>query len=119
MKKTRARSAPPRRSAQKATASAVPTKSWTTAVIGLGLVAITWIVFGRTLGFDFINYDDSSYVYQNPSISNGLTWEGLKWALTHPLVGNWHPLTSLSLMTISDTMKVKLFTNCSQTASAD
>ena len=99
MKKTRARSAPRRlRSAPKATASAVLTKSWTTAVICLGLVAITWIVFGQTLGFDFINYDDSSYVYQNPSISNGLTWEGLKRALTHPLVGNWHPLTSISLM---------------------
>ena len=99
MKKKRARSAPRRlRSALKATASAVLTKSWTTAVICLGLVAITWIVFGQTLGFDFINYDDSSYVYQNPSISNGLTWEGLKRALTHPLVGNWHPLTSISLM---------------------
>ena len=79
MSKTRARSAPRRlRSAPKATASAVPTKSWPIAVICLGLVAITWIVFGQTLGFDFINYDDNSYVYQNPSISNGLTWEGLK-----------------------------------------
>jgi protein O-mannosyl-transferase len=99
MKKTRARSAPRRlRCAPKATASVVPTKSWPIAVICLGLVAITWIVFGQTLGFDFINYDDSSYVYQNPSISNGLTWAGLKRAFTHPLVGNWHPLTSISLM---------------------
>ena len=99
MNKTRARSAPRRlRSAPKATASAVPIKNWPTAVICLGLVAITWIVFGQTLGFDFVNYDDNSYVYQNPWISNGLTWEGLKRSLTHPLVGNWHPLTSISLM---------------------
>ena len=79
------RSAPRRlRSAPKA----VLTKSWTTAVICLGLVAIPWIVFGQTLGFDFVNYDDSFYVYQNPSISDGLTWEGLmrpspiRWSVT-------------------------------------
>ena len=63
-----------------------------------GLVAITWIVFGRTLGFDFLNYDDSFYVYQNPLIKNGLTRAGLIAAFTKPLVGNWHPLTSISLM---------------------
>jgi len=56
------------------------------------------LIFGRTLGFDFLNYDDSYYVYQNPNISRGLTWPGLVRAFTHPLVGNWHPLTSISLM---------------------
>jgi protein O-mannosyl-transferase len=71
---------------------------WLTPAICLGLVAITWIIFGRTVGFDFVNYDDSFYVYQNPSISNGLTRAGFVRAFTHPLVGNWHPLTSLSLM---------------------
>ncbi len=66
--------------------------------IALGLVAIVWIIFGRTLGFGFINYDDSFYVYQNPFISDGLTQAGLIRAFTHSLVGNWHPVTSLSLM---------------------
>ncbi len=64
----------------------------------LGLAAITWIVFGRTIGFGFVNYDDSYYVYQNPSISEGFTTAGLVKAFTQPLVGNWHPLTSISLM---------------------
>ncbi|MBA3651735.1 MAG: hypothetical protein H0W66_09725, partial [Chthoniobacterales bacterium] len=73
-------------------------RRWLTPAICFGLIAITWIVFGRTLGFDFFNYDDSFYVYQNPSISNGLTRAGLVRAFTQPLVGNWHPLTSLSLM---------------------
>jgi protein O-mannosyl-transferase len=81
-----------------ASASQGATRPWPTLAICLGLVLITWIIFGRTVGFDFVNYDDSFYVYQNPSISNGLTWEGLKLAFTHPLVGNWHPLTSISLM---------------------
>jgi hypothetical protein len=74
------------------------TRRWLIPAICLGLVALTWIIFGRTIGFDFFNYDDSFYVYQNPSISNGLTPAGLVRAFTHPLVGNWHPLTSLSLM---------------------
>ncbi len=63
-----------------------------------GSVAITWIIFGRSLGYDFFNYDDSFYVYQNHWISDGLTRAGIVRAFTHPLVGNWHPLTSLSLM---------------------
>jgi protein O-mannosyl-transferase len=71
---------------------------WLIPAISFGLIAMTWLVFGRTLSFDFFNYDDSFYVYQNPSISNGLTRAGLIKALTQPLVGNWHPLTSFSLM---------------------
>ena len=63
-----------------------------------GLIAIIWAIFGRTLGYDFINYDDSFYVYQNSFISNGLTRAGIIRAFTNPLVGNWHPLTSFSLM---------------------
>ncbi|MEO6970084.1 MAG: tetratricopeptide repeat protein [Chthoniobacterales bacterium] len=61
-------------------------------------MAITVAIFGRTVRFDFFNYDDSFYVYQNPFISNGLTQAGLVRAFTHPLVANWHPLTSISLM---------------------
>ena len=99
MKKSRAHSAPRRRrSAPSVTASAVPTQAWPTAVICLGLVAIIWIVFGQTLGFDFINYDDNLYVYQEPAINSGLTLHGLATAFTRVLVGNWHPLTSISLM---------------------
>jgi tetratricopeptide (TPR) repeat protein len=73
-------------------------RRWLIPAICLGLVALTWMIFGRAISFDFFNYDDSFYVYQNPSISNGLTRAGFVRAFTHPLVGNWHPLTSLSLM---------------------
>lgn len=73
-------------------------RGWLTLAICLGLIAMTWVVFGRAIGFDFFNYDDSFYVYQNPWISNGLTRAGFVRAFTHPLVGNWHPATSLSLM---------------------
>jgi tetratricopeptide (TPR) repeat protein len=69
-----------------------------TLALCLGLLAITFAVFGRSVQYDFFNYDDSFYVYQNPLVSNGLTRAGLITAFTHPLVGNWHPLTSISLM---------------------
>jgi hypothetical protein len=76
----------------------VRNRGWVILGICLGLTAAVWLIFGRTLAFDFLNYDDSYYVYQNPNISRGLTWPGLVSAFTHPLVGNWHPLTSISLM---------------------
>ena len=62
------------------------------------LAAIIWLVFGQTLGFDFVNYDDDVYVYANPVVQRGLTWEGFRWALTYGDIGHWHPLTWLSHM---------------------
>ena len=62
------------------------------------LFAIVWIVFAKTLHYDFLNYDDDHYVYANPKITNGLTLAGIQWAFTHVQVGNWHPLTTMSHM---------------------
>ena len=62
----------------------------------LFLTAIVWAVFGRTLGNDFINYDDPFYVTRNPNITAGLSIRGLVWAFTDVHAGNWHPLTTLS-----------------------
>lgn len=62
------------------------------------LLAITWLVFGRTLGYDFVSYDDHVYVQDNPVVRNGLSVEGLIWAFTHSHASNWHPLTTLSHM---------------------
>jgi len=47
---------------------------------------------------DFVNYDDNEYVTNNPKVSAGLTWDGIKWAFTHSHSANWHPLTWLSHM---------------------
>lgn len=94
--RARGRSAP--KNAARSRSLSDQRKRWVTPAICLSLVVITWIVFGRTLGFDFLNYDDSFYVYQNPLIKNGLTRAGLVAAFTQSLVGNWHPLTSISLM---------------------
>jgi protein O-mannosyl-transferase len=68
------------------------------AAICLALVALTVAVFGRTSGFDFVDYDDPTYVTQEPNIAGGLTWRGVVWAFTGSHSGNWHPVTTLSHM---------------------
>ncbi len=62
------------------------------------LTAITWLVFGQTLGHKFVTYDDPQYVYENAKVAAGLSWEGVSWAFTHTIAGNWHPLTTVSHM---------------------
>lgn len=61
-------------------------------------MAITWLVFGQTLRHEFVNYDDDTYVYENPTITAGLTVAGVARAFTHSHARNWHPLTTLSHM---------------------
>jgi tetratricopeptide (TPR) repeat protein len=62
------------------------------------LATITFAVFGQTMGFGFVNYDDNKYVYANAKVAGGLSWEGLGWIFTHADCDLYHPLTMLSLM---------------------
>ncbi|MEY2564209.1 MAG: protein O-mannosyl-transferase [Verrucomicrobiota bacterium] len=62
------------------------------------LAVITWVVFGQTIHFQFINYDDNEYVFRNAQVARGLTLEGAGWAFTHVHSANWHPITWLSHM---------------------
>src|SRR6202171_2658649 len=67
-------------------------------IIGAVLVALVWSVFGQTVRFGFVNYDDPLYILQNPNVRSGLSWHGVAWAFTHIHSQNWHPLTSISHM---------------------
>jgi tetratricopeptide (TPR) repeat protein len=71
---------------------------WTTAGVCIFLVLIVWLVFARTLRYEFVNYDDENYVYQNAKITIGLSLAGIAWAFTHVHARNWHPLTTMSHM---------------------
>jgi len=71
---------------------------WLVFGICIFLAAIVWLVFGQTVHYAFVNYDDDVYVSDNPVVQKGLTWEGFRWALTYGEVGHWHPLTWLSHM---------------------
>ncbi|MDR3456048.1 MAG: tetratricopeptide repeat protein [Verrucomicrobiae bacterium] len=63
-------------------------------LLGLLTIALYWPVTSN----DFVNLDDNLYVQSNVQVQQGLTWENLKWAFTHVVSGNWHPLTMLSHM---------------------
>ncbi len=67
-------------------------------LLSLCLVAITWLVFARTVSYDFVSYDDSVYVFKNSLVQSGLTAHGIASAFTRVHAGNWHPLTTISHM---------------------
>ena len=68
--------------------------AWMMAVLLVMTVGLYW----PATRCDFVNYDDSEYVTENPNVQGGLTWKGMKWAFLNPVNGNWHPLTTLSHM---------------------
>ena len=67
------------------------------AIAGLLLVAIG-IIYGQTLTFDFLGYDDQVFVTQRPQVRAGLTGEGIAWAFTNGPGEEWYPLAMLSHM---------------------
>jgi len=80
-----------------ATKTRVPSRAARFFVYG-GIVVLIWIVFGQTLGHDFINYDDNVYVRHNPLVSAGLSAHGVVRAFSDAYTNNWHPLTLMSHM---------------------
>ncbi len=62
------------------------------------LAIITAVVYWPAIGFDYVNYDDPGFVYQNPHIMGGLTWQNVRWAFSSGVDGNWIPLSWLSNM---------------------
>ena len=64
----------------------------------LALVLLTVLAYWPAMSHDFINYDDPDYVTANAHVQNGLTPGDIQWVFTHPVVGNWLPITMLSHM---------------------
>lgn len=62
------------------------------------LAVATLAVYAQTVRFDFVVFDDPSYVMENPHIRHGLTRAGVVWVFTSEHFANWHPLTGLSHM---------------------
>jgi hypothetical protein len=71
----------------------------TNLLLVLGLAIGCLAIYGQTMGFDFINIDDSGYIYENTMLGTGLSWDSFKWAFTTFSQANWHPLTWLSYLT--------------------
>src|SRR4030095_4627205 len=67
-----------------------------TLVIYLFLAGISVAVFGQTIRYEFVNFDDDLYVYNTPAIQTRLTIKGMALAFISPHARNWHPLTTIS-----------------------
>ena len=63
-------------------------------LLAIGIIA----VYGQTVGFDFVDFDDQIHVVNNPMVPGGLTWNGIKWAFTTSHAGYWCPTTWISFM---------------------
>jgi tetratricopeptide (TPR) repeat protein len=62
------------------------------------LVVIILAVYGPLRHYDFVSFDDPSYVRDNPYVAAGLTGQGIAWAFSAAHAGYWIPLTWLSYM---------------------
>jgi tetratricopeptide (TPR) repeat protein len=62
----------------------------------LALVLMVFLVYGQVVTHDFVNYDDTVYITENPVVQEGLNRENVVWAFTTTAAANWHPLTWLS-----------------------
>jgi tetratricopeptide (TPR) repeat protein len=65
-------------------------------LVAFALAVGTGAVFSRTLGNDFINYDDPLYVTENLRVQQGITPRTLAGDFLSFEVVNWHPLTWMS-----------------------
>jgi tetratricopeptide (TPR) repeat protein len=64
-----------------------------------GILAIAVLaVFWQVCRFDFINFDDYTYVTKNLRVLAGLSRSSIVWAFATTHTSNWHPLTWLSHM---------------------
>jgi protein O-mannosyl-transferase len=61
----------------------------------LGL--LTFATFAPAVRFDFVNWDDNSYLFGNDGlVAGGLSATGIRRAFTEPVFHSWMPLTVLS-----------------------
>jgi Flp pilus assembly protein TadD len=65
----------------------------------LALAGLVVAAFAPALRNGFVDYDDPVYITANREVLQGLTVEGILWALfSTEAAGNWHPLTWMSHM---------------------
>jgi len=74
-----------------------PKKYWSLCIY-VALAVGSFAAFEPVRNNGFVNYDDGSYVTENPYVKAGLTSDSIRWAFTTTRASNWHPLTWLSHM---------------------
>jgi len=64
------------------------------ALLILSVLAVYWPV----TNYEFVKYDDDTYVTNNRYVNTGLSWQNIHWAFAKGYAGDWHPVTYLSHM---------------------
>lgn len=71
-------------------------------LIILIIILMTLAGYWQVFHHEFVYFDDDLYIFENPHIRDGLSWEGIRWALTADLLSDspnadfWIPVTFLS-----------------------
>ena len=81
--------------------------NYTNIIIVLSILLVTYVSFYPSLKNGFTNWDDPGYVTENPNITH-LKAENIKhlFSTSYFAVGNYHPLTMLSLAIDYDSAKL-------------
>jgi tetratricopeptide (TPR) repeat protein len=64
----------------------------------ISILALTALAYLPVYQAEFMEFDDSAYVSDNPAVQQGFTPTTIAWAFTTGHAANWHPLTWLSHM---------------------
>jgi tetratricopeptide (TPR) repeat protein len=68
----------------------------TLLLAGLLLAAATAAAYAPVARNAFVSLDDGAFIYRNPQVLSGLSWDTARWALTAIEYANWYPLTRLA-----------------------
>lgn len=66
------------------------------------LVCVVGLLFLPSVEFSYLNFDDNLYIYENPMVLAGLSWDGIQWAFSTSHGGHWHPLSWIMHMVLVD-----------------
>jgi len=67
-------------------------------LVCLFLIIMTFGVYWQVGHYEFILFDDPSYITENPHVNTGLSLDNIGWAFSTTDAYNWHPLTWISHM---------------------
>jgi tetratricopeptide (TPR) repeat protein len=71
-------------------------------IICVMIVLASLIIYLQVQKFEFVDYDDDTYIFNNNYVKTGLSKENIVWAFTSYHSCNWHPITWLSHMIDSE-----------------
>ena len=73
-----------------------PSHKYWSLLICVFLILATLAVYWPVRNYEFVKYDDDTYVTDNRQVQSGLSWQSINWAFTTGHASNWHPVTWLS-----------------------